>query len=91
MKTIEIFDIYIKIEKPVIIDFTGFSNFKNSFLRKVRDSNSRSSYPLNGFRDRPIRPLWQLSFIERGHKITIFFQKTERFIEFNSKNELLLI
>ena len=34
MKTIEIFDIYIKIKKPVIIDFTGFSNFKIFFCGK---------------------------------------------------------
>src|SRR5690606_10592034 len=31
------------------------------FLRRERDSNPRYSCPYNGFRDRPIRPLWHLS------------------------------
>ena len=30
-------------------------------LRRERDSNPRYSCPYNGFRDRPIRPLWHLS------------------------------
>jgi hypothetical protein len=33
-------------------------------LRKERDSNPRYSCPYNGFRDRPIQPLWHLS--EKG-------------------------
>ena len=32
-------------------------------LRRERDSNPRYSCPYNGFRDRPIRPLWHLSSI----------------------------
>ena len=30
-------------------------------LRRERDSNPRYSKEYNGFRDRPIRPLWHLS------------------------------
>jgi hypothetical protein len=33
-------------------------------LRRERDSNPRYSYPYNGFRDRPIQPLWHLSLTE---------------------------
>ena len=29
--------------------------------RRERGSNPRYSYPYNGFRDRPIQPLWHLS------------------------------
>ena len=35
--------------------------FCDEVLRKGRDSNPRYSCPYNGFRDRPIRPLWHLS------------------------------
>ena len=31
------------------------------FLRRERDSNPWIPYEINGFRDRPIRPLWHLS------------------------------
>jgi hypothetical protein len=37
-------------------------------LRKERDSNPRTGKPVNGFRDRPIQPLWHLS--EKGCKFT---------------------
>ena len=35
-------------------------------LRKVRDSNPRTSYPVTAFRVRPVRPLRQLSFYDGG-------------------------
>ena len=57
--------------------------FNNLTLpRKVRDSNSRSSYPLIGFRDRRIRPLCQLSssFILWEYKNTLFSQIRKTFI-----------
>ena len=34
---------------------------KQVLWRRERDSNPRYRYQYNGFRDRPIRPLWHLS------------------------------
>jgi len=33
----------------------------HTYLRREGDSNPRIPYEINGFRDRPIRPLWHLS------------------------------
>ena len=47
---------------------------KQSFailLRRERDSNPRYSKEYNGFRDRPIRPLWHLSL--RGQTFCLLF------------------
>ena len=30
-------------------------------MRREGDSNPRTPYEINGFRDRPVRPLWHLS------------------------------
>jgi hypothetical protein len=46
-----------KINNPIRLPADGVIHV----LRRERDSNPRSSYPDNGFRDRPIRPLWHLS------------------------------
>ena len=35
--------------------------YPKKILRRERDSNPRTGEPVNGFRDRPIRPLWHLS------------------------------
>ncbi len=37
-------------------------------LRRERDSNPRYSKEYNGFRDRPIRPLWHLSKVVQRNK-----------------------
>tara|TARA_R110002110_G_scaffold137735_2_gene323076 strand:+ start:4081 stop:4365 length:285 start_codon:yes stop_codon:yes gene_type:complete len=39
---------------------------KNVDWRRGRDSNPGYCYQHNGFRDRPIRPLWHLSAIRAG-------------------------
>ncbi len=50
----QVFDISGKI-KPSRLTRKGFA------LRRVRDSNPRYACAYNGFRDRPVRPLRQLS------------------------------
>ena len=58
------------------------------FLRKERDSNPRYSYPYNGFRDRPDRPLRHLSFAVSlcECKSNYFFFPNYIFQNFFSKN-----
>ena len=41
---------------------TQFNHLISSTLRRGRDSNPRYGCPYNGFRDRPDRPLWHLSY-----------------------------
>ena len=47
-----------QLQKP----FARLARMKeNSKWRRGRDSNPRYGYPHNGFRDRPVQPLWHLS------------------------------
>ncbi len=49
--------------------------------RREGDSNPRSAYALNGFRDRPIQPLWHLSVVHcneerpKGQVSVVYYEK----------------
>ena len=49
----------------------GEAKLHHFLLRRERDSNPRYSKEYNGFRDRPIRPLWHLSL--RGQTFCLLF------------------
>ena len=70
----------LKTKSIIIEEFLGNKN-RNTLilccgLRRERDSNPWTPEEVNGFRDRPIRPLWHLSmvyrrtFVENGCKST---------------------
>ena len=55
-------------------------------MRRDRDSNPGCSCPHNGFRDRPIQPLWHLSVrVQISYnrlyfsKMTLYLEKFQRF------------
>ena len=48
-------------------------------LRRDRDSNPGYSCPYNGFRDRPIQPLWHLSLYQPCKSIFLCLNKTGMF------------
>ncbi len=50
------------IHKTKATQYIEFNILSRYILRRERDSNPRTGRPVNGFRDRPIRPLWHLSF-----------------------------
>ena len=60
-----------KQKKP--LETLDFQRHYAMMLRKVRDSNPRTSYPVTAFRVRPVRPLRQLS-----KKKDIAFQEVKK-------------
>ena len=58
-------------KKP--LETLDFQRHYAMMVRKVRDSNPRTSYPVTAFRVRPVRPLRQLS-----KKKDIAFQEVKK-------------
>ena len=58
-------------KKP--LETLDFQRLYAMMVRKVRDSNPRTSYPVTAFRVRPVRPLRQLS-----KKKDIAFQEVKK-------------
>ena len=58
---------------------TTFSDFAEN-SRRERDSNPWNAKAFNGFRDRPIRPLWHLSptFYKRKATLVSCSQRRQR-------------